>query len=42
METVVALIDKVLMNLDDNSVVESVKADVKALMAGFPLYPEMG
>lgn len=42
METVVALIDKVLMNLDNNSVVESVKEEVKALMAGFPLYPEMG
>jgi glycine hydroxymethyltransferase len=42
METVVALIDKVLMNIDDTSVLESVKSDVKALMAGFPLYPEMG
>jgi glycine hydroxymethyltransferase len=42
MEMVVALIDKVLMNLDNNSVVESVKEEVKALMAGFPLYPEMG
>jgi glycine hydroxymethyltransferase len=42
METVVALIDKVLMNIDNVSVVEAVKEDVKALMAGFPLYPEMG
>jgi glycine hydroxymethyltransferase len=42
METVVELIDKVLMNIDNASIVEAVKADVKALMAGFPLYPEMG
>jgi glycine hydroxymethyltransferase len=42
METVVALIDKVLMNIDDNSIVESVNAEVKAMMAAFPLYPAMG
>jgi glycine hydroxymethyltransferase len=42
METVVALIDRVLMNIDNVSVVEAVKEDVKALMDGFPLYPEMG
>lgn len=42
METVVALIDKVLMNIDNNSVVESVNAEVKSLMSAFPLYPEFG
>ena len=42
METVVALIDKVLMNIDNNSVVESVNEEVKALMSAFPLYPEFG
>jgi glycine hydroxymethyltransferase len=42
METVVALIDKVLMNIDDTNIVESVNAEVKAMMAAFPLYPEMG
>ncbi|HLO79737.1 MAG TPA: serine hydroxymethyltransferase [Chitinophagaceae bacterium] len=42
METVVALIDKVLMNIDNNSVVESVNAEVKSLMSAYPLYPEFG
>jgi glycine hydroxymethyltransferase len=42
METVVALIDKVLMNIDNNSIVESVNDEVKAMMSAFPLYPEMG
>lgn len=42
MENVVALIDKVLMNIDDEGVIESVKGDVKELMSAFPLYPEMG
>jgi glycine hydroxymethyltransferase len=42
METVVALIDKVLMNIDDNATIEAVKNDVGSLMSGFPLYPEMG
>ncbi|HEX5667230.1 MAG TPA: serine hydroxymethyltransferase [Chitinophagaceae bacterium] len=42
METVVALIDKVLMNIDNNSIVESVNEEVKALMSAFPLYPEFG
>jgi glycine hydroxymethyltransferase len=42
METVVALIDKVLMNIDNNSIVESVNEEVKAMMSAFPLYPEMG
>jgi glycine hydroxymethyltransferase len=42
METVVALIDKVLMNIDNNSVVESVNAEVKQFMSAFPLYPEFG
>jgi glycine hydroxymethyltransferase len=42
METVVALIDKVLMNIDNNAVVESVNEEVKSLMSAFPLYPEFG
>jgi glycine hydroxymethyltransferase len=42
METVVALIDKVLMNIDNNSIVESVNAEVKAMMSAYTLYPEMG
>ncbi len=42
METVVALIDKVLMNIDDETVVASVKEEVKTFMQQFPLYPELG
>ena len=42
METVVAFIDKVLMNADDESTVAGVKAEVKEFMKQFPLYPELG
>src|SRR5215510_681541 len=42
METVVSLIDKVLMNIDDENVIGSVKSEVKAFMQQFPLYPELG
>lgn len=42
MGTVVEMIDKVLMNADDEKVVASVKEDVKSLMMKFPLYPELG
>ena len=41
METVVALIDKVLMNADDEAVIADVKATVKTFMQQFPLYPEL-
>lgn len=41
METVVALIDKVLMNADDETVIADVKAAVKSFMQQFPLYPEL-
>lgn len=39
---VVDLIDKVLTNADDESVIAAVKGDVKAFMQQFPLYPELG
>ncbi|MEO7047398.1 MAG: serine hydroxymethyltransferase [Ferruginibacter sp.] len=39
MATIVDLIDKVLMNIDDEATIASVKEDVKKLMSGFPLYP---
>ncbi|MFT3904263.1 MAG: serine hydroxymethyltransferase [Niabella sp.] len=39
--TVVDLIDKVLMNADDEKVVSSVKDEVKSFMASFPLYPDL-
>lgn len=42
METVVALIDKVLMNIDNESIISSIKGDVNAFMKQFPLYPELG
>jgi glycine hydroxymethyltransferase len=42
MQTVVDLIDKVLMNIDDAAVVSSVAKDVHSFMEQFPLYPEMG
>lgn len=42
METVVAMLDKVLMNADDTAVIASVKNEVKEFMQQFPLYPELG
>jgi glycine hydroxymethyltransferase len=42
METIVNLIDKVLMNADDEKLIASVKTDVKDFMKQFPLYPELG
>ena len=41
MQTVVDLIDKVLMNIDDEQNIASVKEEVKLLMKQFPLYPEL-
>jgi len=42
METVVNLIDKVLMNADDETVIAAVKQEVKTFMEQFVLYPELG
>jgi glycine hydroxymethyltransferase len=42
MITVVDFVDKVLMNLDDEKVISSVKNDVKDFMKQFVLYPELG
>lgn len=42
METVVSMIDKVLMNADDEAVIAAVKTEVKEFMQQFPLYPELG
>jgi glycine hydroxymethyltransferase len=42
METVVDMIDRVLMNIDDEKTVSQVKDDVKQFMTRFPLYPELG
>jgi glycine hydroxymethyltransferase len=42
MQTVVDYVDKVLMNIDDTSIVNSVANDVYEFMKQFPLYPELG
>jgi glycine hydroxymethyltransferase len=42
MQTVVDMIDKVLMNADDEQIVAGVKEEVKSFMQQFPLYPELG
>ena len=42
MQDVVSLVDKVLMNLDDEKTIVSVGDDVKDFMKQFPLYPELG
>ncbi|HCY90254.1 MAG TPA: serine hydroxymethyltransferase [Chitinophagaceae bacterium] len=42
METVVEMIDRVLMHIDDEGTIGKVREDVKAFMAQFPLYPELG
>jgi len=42
MEPVVDLIDKVLMNAEDEHLISSVKQEVKSMMDMFPLYPELG
>jgi len=42
METIVEMIDKVLMNADDENVITNIRSDVKTFMQQFPLYPELG
>jgi len=42
MQTIVDLIDKVLMNTDDEGLIGGIKRDVKEFMKQFPLYPELG
>lgn len=41
METVVEMIDRVLMNLDDEKLIENTSVEVKELMGRFPLYPDL-
>src|SRR5436190_4251973 len=41
METVVSMIDKILMNIDDAAVIGSVKDEVRSFMKQFPLYAEL-
>ena len=42
METVVTMLDKILMNIDDEKMISDTKAEVKIFMQQFPLYPELG
>ena len=41
MPVIADLIDRVLINADDEKVVMAVKAEVNAFMQAFPLYPEL-
>ena len=41
MERVVELVDRVLMNIDDEKTIKSVSEEVKSWMQQFPLYPEL-
>ena len=41
MVTVVDLLDKVLMNIENENLIAEVKNDVQALMKNFELYPEL-
>ncbi len=41
MDTIVDLIDKLLMNIDDEQIISQVGNDVNAWMNDFPLYPEL-
>ena len=42
MQIVVDLVDKVLMNIDNENVITEVRNDVRNFMNQFPLYPELG
>jgi len=42
METIVDMIDKILMNIDDENLIASTRDNVKSFMSQFPLYPELG
>jgi glycine hydroxymethyltransferase len=41
MSTVVELIDKALVNAENEEVLASLKGDVNSFMKQFPLYPEL-
>ena len=42
MEIIVEMIDKILMNIDDEKLIASTRDNVKSFMSQFPLYPELG
>jgi glycine hydroxymethyltransferase len=42
MATVVDMIDKAIVNADNEEALASLRKDVNAFMKQFPLYPELG
>ena len=42
METIVAMVDTVLMKPDDEKLIAGIKEEVKEFMQQYPLYPELG
>ena len=42
MQIIVDLVDKVLMNIDNENVITEVRNEVRSFMDQFPLYPELG
>lgn len=42
MQIVVDMVDKILMNIDNENVITEVRNDVKEMMKQFSLYPELG
>ncbi len=42
METIVGMVDKILMNPDDEKIIAGVKQEVREFMRQYPLYPELG
>jgi glycine hydroxymethyltransferase len=42
MQFIVDVIDRVLMNADDENMVTNVRKEVNGFMEQFPLYPELG
>lgn len=42
MDTIVDMIDKILMNTEDANLITSTRDNVKSFMSQFPLYPELG
>ena len=41
MQIVVNLIDKILMDIDNEATIDAVREEVKQLMGKFPLYPDL-
>jgi glycine hydroxymethyltransferase len=42
MKTIVEMIDRVLMNADDEALLTATSSEVREFMSKFPLYPELG